>query len=88
MLRLFPAHNLQHWSCSRKPARLGYSGVACLVRPSNDAKVLQASAGMGAFSSKDGRQSPDDQAHTIDHEVVAEDEGRLMTLDFRRRDRI
>ena len=78
MLRLFPEHAMQYWSCSRKPARLGYSGVACLVRPTKDSEVIEVSEGMGAI----GKCQL--QTHSADHRMITEDEGRLLTLELPR----
>ena len=75
---------MQYWSCSRKPARLGYSGVACLVRPKKDTEVIEVSEGMGSNGKCELQRNSTDQTLLENHHMITEEEGRLLTLELPR----
>ena len=75
---------MQYWSCSRKPARLGYSGVACLVRPTKDSEIIEVSEGMGANGKCELQSHSANQTLLEDHHMITESEGRLLTLELPR----
>ena len=72
------------WTSSRKPGKLGYSGVSCLLMNKNNEektamKLLNSWEG---FDNDSGTTSDNDCETTSELSTIVASEGRLLTLEF------